>query len=60
VGRVWLRADDHDALQARLLTVTEFLADKFSFADDVGRRVRSENWLDLAEAQPGKEDRCVR
>lgn len=47
VARVWLRADDHDALQARLLAVTEFLADEFSFADDVGRRVRSENWLDL-------------
>jgi biotin carboxylase len=47
VARVWLMADDHDGLRARLAGVAEFLANKFSFVDDVGRRIRSESWLGL-------------
>lgn len=39
IAQVWLRADDHSALQARLLTVAEFFADKFSFTDEVGRKI---------------------
>lgn len=46
VAWVWLAADSHAELRARLLDVAEFLAGEFSFADEAGRQVEDQTWIE--------------
>lgn len=45
VAKLWLAADDHSALFARLAGLAEFLAENFSFEDAHGRPAEDRQWL---------------
>jgi len=46
VARLWLVADDHDALRARLIAVSEYLSGSFDYVDEAGRAVHDLSWLE--------------
>lgn len=45
-AKVWLAADSHDELHARLIDLAGFLTDEFCFSDETGARVKESAWLE--------------
>ncbi|MFF4032745.1 acetyl-CoA carboxylase biotin carboxylase subunit family protein [Streptomyces sviceus] len=44
VATVWLGADDHDALSARLTDTVTLLGERFQYRDAEGRTLRDDDW----------------
>ncbi len=50
VAKVWLAADSHGELHARLIDLAVFLTDEFGFSDEAGAGVREDSWLERISA----------
>lgn len=50
-AKVWLAADSHSELHARLIDLAVFLTDEFVFIDQTGARVKEGSWLERISAQ---------
>lgn len=46
IAWVWIAADNHVELRARLLAVVDFLASEFDFTDEAGEPVVDRSWAD--------------
>jgi ATP-grasp domain len=56
VAWVWLTGDGHDELHERLVHLTGFLSDSFTFVDADGREVRDSEWLERVSKSPALEN----